>query len=164
MDLTQAPAAPENPGPIQKGKGKPRSGDRAWSQEQLQRFPSIFKVEGEGLYCVECQAARKGGVWDTLPFKTVRISLVEKHLASEEHCAAVQARLEAHKQPRIFGALNPADKDAALFESWKAKFAAIYWLCQNEVSPVSVVHPAVTSVAFPSAICEGCQRQVASVT
>jgi hypothetical protein len=58
------------------------------------KWPFIYKIENpeskRGLYCQICQEARKGGVWDDEPYRSVREAKIVKHVESAKHLESVK--------------------------------------------------------------------------
>jgi hypothetical protein len=108
--------------------------DYDWKDPE-NKYPFIYKVElpvsRRGLFCEICQKGNKGGTWDKEPFKSVRISHVEKHVDSADHKKSVKA---AGTQPSLAFGTKARDKDVVIWEALKAKFACLYWLAKEEVT------------------------------
>ena len=115
--------------------------DFAWTDDDVKACGGIYKIQGEGLYCPECQNAKKGGVWDETGYKSVRRDRAQSHLLSTEHARSVS--MMGGQLKLRFG--DQKDPDVRLYEAWVAKFACIYWLNFEEVwMYFSLLFPSLT--------------------
>jgi len=115
--------------------------DLPWEKSDPEVAPFyeiIYKVEmpvpARGLYCRVCQKAKKGGIWDSAPHRSVRARWADKHCQSKEH----KDSLAAISGQGQIGDAVVRDKDEEVFSAWVAKLECIYWLCKEEVASCSL--------------------------